>query len=72
MHGLLGVELPLEEMGDLRQVSQVKSLLQKIKYRKFNFAVFYLFYCCLCSTVYLKTVFNFFSFVHTNLHLVSK
>jgi hypothetical protein len=25
MHGLLGVELPLEEVGDLRQVSQVKS-----------------------------------------------
>jgi hypothetical protein len=24
MHGLLGVELPLEEVGDLRQVSQVK------------------------------------------------
>jgi len=24
MHGLLGVELPLEEGGDLRQVSQVK------------------------------------------------
>jgi len=26
MHGLLGVELPLEEGGDLRQVSQVKFL----------------------------------------------
>jgi hypothetical protein len=25
MHGLLGVELPLEEVGDLRQVSQVKN-----------------------------------------------
>jgi len=25
MHGLLGVELSLEEGGDLRQVSQVKS-----------------------------------------------
>jgi len=24
MHGLLGVELPLEKGGDLRQVSQVK------------------------------------------------
>jgi hypothetical protein len=24
MHGLLGVELPLEEVGDLHQVSQVE------------------------------------------------
>jgi hypothetical protein len=24
MHGLLGVELPLEEVGDLQQVNQVK------------------------------------------------
>ena len=28
MHGLLGVELPLEEVGDLRQVSQVKLYAQ--------------------------------------------
>ena len=31
MHGLLGVELPLEEVGDLRQVSQVKITESGIK-----------------------------------------
>jgi len=31
MHGLLGVGLPLEEDGDLRQVSQVKINLALIK-----------------------------------------
>jgi hypothetical protein len=32
MHGLLGVELPLEEVGDLRQVSQVKLFLKIIHF----------------------------------------
>ena len=35
MHGLLGVELPLEEVGDLRQVSQVK-IYHESNYSKQN------------------------------------